>query len=181
MIGGLHGANRLGGNAGLETMVFGRIAGDSVADYLADASALEITADDVEDFVCDTLSLSGDKAVTLEKLDALRADMQKVLSDKLNVLRCGEELAEAIDAFGEMLDELDESTLEGVDDETAFKTLRLVNDLQTAYLLAISAYTRTETSGCHVRTDDGDKEAEEKYRVVISNTPEGAAVIKESI
>lgn len=179
IIGGLHGANRLGGNAGLETMVFGRLAGDSASDYLAAAKAPEITAEDVEDFVCDTLTLSGDEAVSADKLDAIRAEMQSVLSDKLNVLRCGEELAEAVNAFGEMLDKLDNSTLEGADDETAFKTLRLVNDLQTAYLLAISAYTRTETSGCHVRTDDGDKEAEEKYRVVISNTPEGAVVLKE--
>lgn len=180
IIGGLHGANRLGGNAGLETMVFGRIAGDSVADYLADAAAPEITEDDVEGFVCDTLSLSGDKAVTAEKLASLRAEMQQVLSDKLNVLRCGEELAEAVDAFGKMLDELDASTLENASEELMFDTLRLVNDLQTAYLLAISAYTRTETSGCHVRTDDNG-ENDEKYRVVIRNTPAGAAVGKEFI
>ena len=31
--GGLHGANRLGGNAGTETLVFGRIAGNSAADF----------------------------------------------------------------------------------------------------------------------------------------------------
>ena len=33
VIGGLHGANRLGGSAGAETVVFGHIAGDSAADY----------------------------------------------------------------------------------------------------------------------------------------------------
>ena len=33
-LGGLHGANRIGGNAGLETMVFGRRAGCSAAAYM---------------------------------------------------------------------------------------------------------------------------------------------------
>ena len=180
IIGGLHGANRLGGNAGLETMVFGRIAGNSVAEYLADAKACEVTVDDIEDFVCDTLSLSGETAVTAELLDSLRGQMQDVLADKLNVLRCGSELEEAVNAIGGMLETLDNSSLEGADDELKFATLRLVNDLQTAYLLAISAYTRTESCGCHVRTDC-DEETEDKYRVVIRNAPEGALVLKESI
>ena len=180
IIGGLHGANRLGGNAGLETMVFGRIAGDSVADYLADAAACEVTVDDIEDFVCDTLSLSGETPVTAELLDSLRGQMQNVLGDKLNVLRCGTELEEAVNEIGGMLETLDNSSLEGVSDELKFATLRLINDLQTAYLLAISAYTRTESCGCHVRTDC-DEETEDKYRVVIRNAPEGALVLKESI
>ncbi len=180
IIGGLHGANRLGGNAGLETMVFGRIAGDSVADYLASAKAVEVTTEDIEDFVCDTLSLSGETPVTEEMLASLRREMQKVLGDKLNVLRTGEELAEAVDTLGELLDTLDNATLKGADAELCFATLRLVNDLQTAYLLAISAYTRTESCGCHVRTDC-DEETADKYRVVIRNAPEGALVLKESI
>lgn len=33
--GGLHGANRLGGNAGTEILVFGKIAGESAAAYVA--------------------------------------------------------------------------------------------------------------------------------------------------
>jgi len=180
IIGGLHGANRLGGNAGLETMVFGRIAGNSVADYLATDPELDVTEEDAEDFFEDTLSLSGENTVTAELLAKLRADMQAVLSDKLNVLRCGEELAEAVDAFGDMLETLDNSSMEDISEELAFETIRLVNDLQTAYLLAISAYTREESCGCHVRTDH-DEETADKYRVIIQNTPEGTVVAKESI
>ena len=180
VIGGLHGANRLGGNAGLETMVFGRIAGESVADYLAKASKVEVTDDDAEDFVEDTLTLSGEAVVTKEQLDTIRAKMEKVLSERLNVLRCGEELAVAVDEIGDLLEELDNSSMEDVSEELAFETIRLVNDLQTAYLLAISAYTRDESCGCHVRTDC-EEEGEEKYRVVIRNTPDGTVVLKDYI
>src|ERR1700754_4229674 len=36
---GLHGANRLGGNALIELLVYGRIVGDAAADYSADLDA----------------------------------------------------------------------------------------------------------------------------------------------
>ena len=180
IIGGLHGANRLGGNAGLETMVFGRIAGDSAADYLANAKAASVTEDDVDDFVQDVLELEGNEPITAELLQTLRKKMQDVLADKLNVLRHGDELADAVDEIGELLGTIDASSMQGADAELAFETIRLVNDLQTAYLLAVSAFTRTETCGCHVRTDC-DEETTEKYRVVIRSTPVGAEVVKEFI
>ena len=180
VIGGLHGANRLGGNAGLETMVFGRIAGESVADYLAKAPKCEVTDDDAEDFVDDTFTLSGEEAVTCGQLTEIRNKMEKVLSEKLNVLRTGDELAEAVDEIGDLLEELDNSSMEGVSEELAFETLRLVNDLQTTYLLAMSAYTREESCGCHVRTDH-EEEGKDKYRVVVQNTPDGLVVFKDYI
>lgn len=180
IIGGLHGANRLGGNAGLETMVFGRIAGESVANYLANAEKADVTEDDAEDFVEDTFTLSGEDVVTSEQIATIRAKMEKILSEKLNVLRTGSELAEAVEEVGDLLEELDNSSMDGVSEELAFATLRLVNDLQTTYLLAMSAYTREESCGCHVRTDH-EEEGEEKYRVVVQNTPDGLVVFKDYI
>ena len=43
--GGLHGCDRLGGNAGLEVFVFGRIAGKSAAEYAKSAPEPEISGD----------------------------------------------------------------------------------------------------------------------------------------
>ncbi len=180
VIGGLHGANRLGGNAGLETMVFGRIAGESVADYLASAPSADVTEEEALDFVEDTFTLSGETVITKELLSAIRAKMEKVLSEKLNVLRCGEELACAVDEIGDLLEEIDNCTMEGITEELSFETLRAVNDLQCAYLLALSAYTRDESCGCHVRTDC-EEEGSEKYRVVVQNTPDGTVVYKDKI
>ena len=174
--GGLHGANRIGGNAGLETLVFGSIAGKSAAEYLHHAAPADLDEETIEDFVCDTLSLCGKKPVETELLTKLRAQMGEILSDKLNVLRCGAELEVAVDEFGAMLETLEETSLEGASAKLKFETIRLVNDLQTAYLLAVSAYTRAGSMGCHVRTDSVDEK--EKYRIVIRNTPDGAAVTK---
>lgn len=174
--GGLHGANRVGGNAGLETLVFGSIAGESAGAFLQRAASVIPDAETLDDFVCDTLSLCGKKPVDASLLTELRARMGEILSDKLNVLRTGTELATAVDGFGVMLETLEATSLEGVSAKLKFETIRLVNDLQTAYLLAVSAYMRAGTMGCHVRTDSIDEK--EKYRIVIRNTPDGAAVTK---
>lgn len=179
IIGGLHGANRIGGNAGLETMVFGTIAGRSAADYLKRARAVDVDDETIEDFVCDTLSLCGKKTIDQNLPQTLRLRMEAVLSDKLNVLRCGAELASAVDEFGAMLETIEDTSLDGASAKLKFETIRLINDLQTAYLLAVSAYTREGSMGCHVRTDS--IEEKEKYRIVVRNTPDGAAVIKTQI
>lgn len=179
IIGGLHGANRIGGNAGLETMVFGTIAGRSAADYLKRARTANVDDETVADFVCDTLSLCGKKTIDQNLPATLRERMQAILSDKLNVLRCGTELASAVDEFGAMLETIEDTSLEGASAKLKFETIRLINDLQTAYLLAVSAYTREGSMGCHVRTDS--IEEKEKYRIVIRNTPDGAAVTKTQI
>ena len=179
MVGGLHGANRLGGNAGLETMVFGRIAGDGVAAFLTSAESVAPEEDEIADFVDDTLSLEGDTPLTEEFLADARARMQKILLDKLNVLRCGEELASAIDELSSIMEAFDARSLCGASADLAFRTVRLVNDLQTAYLLALAAYEREGSNGCHVRTDS--VEENEKYRVVLQNTTDGVVVTKEKI
>ena len=46
--GGLHGLNRLGGNAGTETLVFGKIAGESAASYATEKRAARENADTQE-------------------------------------------------------------------------------------------------------------------------------------
>ena len=119
----------IGGNAGLETLVFGTIAGKSAAEYLQAVQRLaELDDETVDDFVCDTLSLCGKKPVEAELLAKLRAQMGEILSDKLNVLRCGTELCiggrrirrNAGNARGN-------PRLDGVSAKLKFDTIRLVN------------------------------------------------------
>ena len=43
-VGGIHGCDRIGGNAGLEVFVFGRIAGKSAAEYAANTKRLPLPA-----------------------------------------------------------------------------------------------------------------------------------------
>lgn len=155
--GGLHGANRLGGNAGLETMVFGRIAGRTAA------------AD-----VAEILLPEGEEPVADKKADvdvaAMGARLQGILRQFLNVIRDASALPEA----AEKLDALDCALGEYQD---SFDKFRLHNDILTAKLLLSGAMARPTSVGCHIWEREGAEEA--PYRVVLKSDEGKIAVSKE--
>lgn len=180
MIGGIHGANRIGGNAGLETLVFGNQAGLSARDYLQDAYGDE----DIrwQEWVRTNI-LSDDiisKAeITPERMAEIREQMQHVLNEYVNVIRCESELKEAVRVLSLLRNELE--TGPATASEPALYTwMRLKNDVLTAYLVAVAALERKESVGCHVRADNtsGPKE---KYRVILQKKEQAEHVYHEPI
>ena len=145
--GGLHGANRLGGNAGLETMVFGRIAGKTaVADCCNTDS--NITAESIP---------NRDPDVDIA---SMRHTLQQLLRNCLGVIRTEGEMQEGIAGVDALLASL--GNYRG-----CYEMHRLYNDLITARLALLSALERKESIGCHYR-EDSVKESEQ-YRVIIEN------------
>ncbi len=140
--GGIHGANRLGGSAGLETLVFGRRAGQAAARYTKEAALTESTIQ--APCANGTVSIAP-------PLQELRARMQSVLADSAGVLRTGEKLAEAMRALEAAQAEL--LSLIPAGNVEAFEQLRLQNDLMTALLVCTAAHNRDSSVGCHMRTD----------------------------
>ncbi len=136
--GGVHGANRLGGNAGLETMVFGMTAGRSAGRYSRkEAGILR------EDFHLPFLPA--------EARDKIRRRMERELSKNLGVIRQETGLCHALLVLEELLGQFSPSGDGGPLEY--YETLRLQNDLQTAFLLARAALARRESCGCHIRQD----------------------------
>jgi len=125
--GGLHGANRLGGNAGLETMVFGRIAGRTAMQAAAD---LPLPDDDVR-----TADIPSDTTV-------LRGVLQAMVQNSLGVIRKEETMQQALLAAEDLLRQLGPW-------EHSFQKLRLHHDLLTAKLVLSSALQRKSSLGCH--------------------------------
>ena len=145
-LGGLHGANRIGGNAGLETMVFGRRAGCSAAAYM---DTLSGEPADCTDEISDT-------AATVN-IDALRAELTKIVGGALGVIREAGKLEQAKTELERMLEQIPESG--------CYAQQRLRNDTLTAYAVTLAALERKTSTGCHVRTDSAGEP--EKYRVNI--------------
>ena len=173
--GGLHGANRVGGNAGLEIQVFGKIAGESAANYLDthESTGFEPCGDTV-----DAIVNRGGATPDAGRVDAIRAEMQTLLSEKLNVLRDADGLTEARDSLTALLREVCTYT-SLLPFEAAVKLLRLENDLVAALALANAALLRDETCGCHVRTDCPDAdENEKKYRILLSRAADGGMSVR---
>lgn len=169
-VGGIHGANRVGGNAGLEILVFGNIAGESACEFLKDNEQTEyVPCMDAADAIVNR----GGIPPVPGRADAIRAELGTILSEDLNVLRNGPAIEKAIERLNALLCEV-----RGLTTVIPFwgtvKLLRLENDIIAALALAHSALMRNESCGCHVRTDCPDADPESvKYRTVISLGEDG--------
>lgn len=137
--GGVHGANRLGGNAGLETMVFGKIAGKTASKISRENQGICES-----DFIL--------RALPFEQIQHLRKDLRKELQKSLGVIRNMGELKESIHKIALIKQNLMNISHEGTERDT-FETLRLENDLIAADLIMEAAFARKKTCGCHIVGD----------------------------
>ena len=157
--GGLHGANRLGGNAGLETMVFGRIAGQTA---LKDFDAAVSVADSAQ-----TPNRASDVDTS-----SLRAQLQNVLRKHLGVIRNEQELLDGIRKTDALVSELG-------DYHGCFEKHRLYNDLLTARIALVSALERKQSVGCHYR--EASQPEALPYRIIIEHKDGQMNLSKESV
>ena len=151
--GGVHGANRLGGNGVAESTVFGGIAGDVMADFVAGRAAAGARSANVVDGVIERLT------APLERrggdLYALQRELRAVMWDRAGLVRDGEGLGAAASTAERIAAELGRV---GVPGGAAFNLawqdwLNLGNQATVANLIATSALARTESRGAHYRSD----------------------------
>jgi succinate dehydrogenase / fumarate reductase flavoprotein subunit len=153
----VHGANRLGGNSLLETLVFGKIAGESAAAYLSqarprkDEALLKQRLKERESSLAKRFEAKGD--VTVGQIyDALRTTMFQ----QVGVYREGESLQAACDTVRKLKQQY---TQVGLSSETRRFNLELLTALELegmldlAQTIAEGALRRTESRGSHARDD----------------------------
>ena len=157
--GGVHGANRLGGNAGLEVLVFGDIAGLAIVRFLdkkldrgMDISAFQ--AESAPDEVCD--------------VSEERQELQSILDGALGVERCESSLAAALPRLDMLITSVSDKT-------RSFDAIRLRNDAVAAKLAVRAALERNESVGSHVRADF-PLTGGEKYCIILKNESGDIAV-----
>ena len=151
--GGVHGANRLGGNGVAESTVFGGIAGDTIAAFVerrprprVDAGALKPTLE--------ALTAPFARAAGPALYD-LQAELRDVMWERAGLVRDGESLTAALAAIDRIDARLDAV---GVAGDPALNTawqdwLSLRNQTLAARLIARSALERRESRGAHFRRD----------------------------
>ena len=139
--GGLHGANRLGGNALMEALVFGRIAGEEAAKL----ALVRRPAPRSLPFASPLLpSLGGD-----EDLQGLTADLRRLLWESAGVIRCEEGLLRGLEELRRMKGRF--AALKAVRSYLPWFETR--NSLLLARLLLLCALERRESRGAHFRND----------------------------
>jgi len=150
----VHGANRLGGNSLLETLVFGRRAGIAAAHYVQGVDFVAIEPDAVKPFEEGRAKLF--ERYDGEKVDVLRADMGSTLDTLAGVVRNEKDLLAArarlsdIQKRSQNLFIYDHSHAFNEDLVRAFE---LQGMLVLARCLVEGALARKESRGAHFRED----------------------------
>ncbi len=168
--GGVHGANRLGGNGVANSTVFGGIAGETMAAYVARGGTALKDPDEAVIAAARAGALhpfdikSGD-------LNGLRARLEGLMWDRVGILRDETGLTRAIKELSDLSEELNETGLR--DSERAFNLtwhdwLNLRSQIRIGEVIARAALAREDSRGAHFRedfpeTDDLEKSA---YTVV---------------
>jgi succinate dehydrogenase / fumarate reductase, flavoprotein subunit len=152
--GGMHGANRLGGNSLGDLLVFGKRAGEHAADYVASLPARPAVAPaDVDAALAEALrpfSNTGE-----ENPYTVQHDLQEIMFTLVGIIRTAEEMKQALKEI-EALKE--RATRVGVDGGRAYNpgwhtALDLRSMLTVSESITRAALERTESRGGHTRDD----------------------------
>jgi len=152
--GGVHGANRLGGNGVANSTVFGGIAGDTMATWVPREGALvppDATALDAA-----IAALEAPFARPARNLSPLRDALQEMMWDKAGILRDAAGLAEASSALDTLETELDASGVDGANrafNLTWHDWLNLKSLLLVSRAIVVASQAREESRGAHWRED----------------------------
>jgi fumarate reductase flavoprotein subunit len=153
--GGVHGANRLGGNGVANSTVYGAIAGDSMAAWLADASAVVPDADSerIDQGVARAEQPFG---LPPGRLFQLREQLQDDMWDHAGIVRNATGLMQARTLLARHRDQLQRTGV--ADGERRFNLtwqdwLNLDSLLSLSDVIVEAASARNDSRGAHFRDD----------------------------
>lgn len=174
----VHGANRLGGNSLLETIVFGKRSGEKLVQYVKGGAvepaeapfkeALEKGKASIEDMF---------KGNGKEDPPTIRLEMKEVMFDKVGVFREEKPMKEAVAKVRELrerakhLRPIKGGQVFNLDLQRAYE---LSGMLELAEAIATGAVTRQESRGSHARIDFKTRDDQNWMKHTMAQyTPEG--------
>jgi fumarate reductase (CoM/CoB) subunit A len=173
--GGVHGANRLGGNALAETQVFGRRAGEAAA-----VNALKSSAHVDKG----QLNVHEDKISGLFKEGdyyphQIKEELQALMWDKVAIIRNDQGLTSALIQISELKSRMNSLNIPNGKGFNRYllDALELENMLLVAELVTKSARIRKESRGSHYR-EDYPATREEWNKSIVMNSDEPVRFIK---
>jgi len=164
--GGVHGANRLGGNALADTQVFGKISGVSASEA---AKSTELKSNDEQ------VQLEADRIQNLIKEGSIKPqefkeNIKRLMWEKVAIVREEKTLNEALKELQEMQEDLVNLN---VSDKKQYNTelvtaLEVINMVEICILTVKSAILRRESRGAHFRSDFPETDDNWKKSIVMS-------------
>ncbi len=171
----VHGANRLGGNSLLETVVFGARAGEASATYVQENSAAPKVPSNAATETQQRIEgmLAREKG---PRQSEIRDELADVMQVKVGVYRSGPVLEEAKRTVIELKERFEGVT---VDDKGKTFNTDLIHTIETGYLLDLAdcmvsgAIARTESRGAHSRTDFTERDDEKWMKHTLAYLDDG--------
>ena len=150
----VHGANRLGCNSLLDTLVFGRRSGQEILSFVQTAEMPEASpgvARKAAARISDLMRGEGQ-----ESIGSIMGQMQEIMMEKVSVFRTAAGLTEALGKIRELQDRYRNISLR--DKGSCFNrdlldALELGHMLDLAEVIAMGALYREESRGAHFRED----------------------------
>jgi fumarate reductase (CoM/CoB) subunit A len=154
--GGVHGANRLGGMALIDSYVFGFRAGVTAACEAATHLEPRVSRA-AERAIVDTFGAWTRRTTSGKSSDEWRSEVQKLVLASVGQVRRRDRLEQALSRLAALEAEFDAIAMIGDTDRQRYDDLRLSletrNLIQVARLLATAALHRNESRGGHYRLD----------------------------
>ncbi len=170
----VHGANRLGSNSLLEASVFGRRAGNAIAQFIQDGAALSPISGEPAQKNRERIQKHLDQDGP-ELVDEIAQELKDTMTRKCGIFRNEETLQEALADIGALKERLKTSKI--MDKSSRFNT-DLLAGLETEHLVTFSevvvagALARTESRGAHSRTDYPERDDEDWLKHTVAHKGE---------
>lgn len=160
----VHGANRLGTNSLVDLIVYGRRAGQNIAEYVRGADAPNVPSDASDAAKEKVARIHANRGKGGTHPGTLYERMQETMMKNVGVYREQHEMESALREMQGMREEF--RSVSGQDDMPDFNLeilglLELENLIDLSVLTAASALNRTESRGAHSRRDFPDRLDEE--------------------
>jgi succinate dehydrogenase/fumarate reductase flavoprotein subunit len=151
--GGVHGANRLGGNGVADSIVYGGLAGDSMADFVAGRDLPAVSESRIREMSTRWSAPLG--RTEGENVFALRRSLENLMWEKVGVVRNGAFLEQACRELPELRCRAERVKAAGepASNPEWNEALNLINLCVNGEMVARSALVRTESRGAHYRQD----------------------------
>ena len=168
--GGVHGANRLGGNALADTQVFGKIAGQSAA-KTCENTEYNINEEMIkkEEERIKKLIKNGEHDPT-----QLKNELKKIMWEYVSIIRNEEGLNTALEKINELENKTNNLKISNKKEynEKLLNGLELINMIKISKLIIKSAILRKESRGAHYREDYPEKKEEWERSIVLTKNKE---------
>jgi succinate dehydrogenase / fumarate reductase flavoprotein subunit len=160
----VHGANRLGGNALMETITFGKRAGHAAADWALSHTTVTVPESAVSDAERELQRLlDRDEG---ERPHAIRDEMAETMHENFGVFRREDQMRRQGDIITGLLERYDRVVVEdkgSVFNSDLTQALELGFLLQLASCMVDSGLARRESRGAHARPHDYPERDDENF------------------